>query len=44
MPKIVEGFTREELLEAYRGLFAQLNAEGITSVCDVSLMALPGLR
>ncbi len=43
MPKIVEGFTHEELLEAYRGLFAQLNAEGITSVCDVSLMALPGL-
>lgn len=43
MPKIVEGFTREELLEAYRGLFAQLNAEGITGVCDVSLMALPGL-
>lgn len=43
MPKIVAEFSQEELLAAYRGLFAQLNAEGITSVCDVSLMALPGL-
>ncbi|WP_235870204.1 amidohydrolase [Parvibacter caecicola] len=43
MPRIVAEFPPEELLDAYRGLFAQLNAEGITSVCDVSLMALPGL-
>ena len=43
MPCIVAEFSPEELLDAYRGLFAQLNAEGITSVCDVSLMALPGL-
>ncbi|MCI8367321.1 MAG: amidohydrolase [Eggerthellaceae bacterium] len=43
MPRIVGEFSREELLDAYRGLFARLSAEGITSVCDVSLMALPGL-
>lgn len=43
MPKIVESFSTEELLEAYRGFMRHLNENGITSVCDMSLMAHPGL-
>lgn len=43
MPKIVGSFTTEELLEAYRGFMRHLNENGITSVCDMSLMAHPGL-
>lgn len=43
MPKIMGAFTNEEFAEAYRGFFKRLGQNGITSVCDLSLMALPGL-
>lgn len=43
MPKIVGAFTTDELLDAYRGFIRHLNENGITSVCDMSLMAHPGL-
>ena len=43
MPRIVAQFSREELLEAYRDFATLLNQQGVTAVCDVSLMALPGL-
>lgn len=43
MPRIVESFSAEELAGAYRGFMGRLAAKGITSVCDMSLMAQPGL-
>lgn len=43
MPRIVAEFSQEELLEAYRSFTAYCNEHGITGVCDVSLMAMPGL-
>ncbi len=43
MPRIVAEFSPEELMDAYRGFEQKLNSEGITSICDVSLMAHPGL-
>ncbi len=43
MPRIVAEFSTEELMDAYRGFERKLNSEGITSICDVSLMAHPGL-
>lgn len=43
MPKIVDGFTQEELEGAYRGFLARLASYGITSLCDMSLMAAAGL-
>lgn len=43
MPRIMGSFTEEEILQAYRGFLARLAANGITSVCDLSLMAAPGL-
>ena len=43
MPRIVAEFSREELLDAYRSFERYLNERGITGVCDVSLMAMPGL-
>ena len=43
MPRIVAEFSREELLDAYRSFERYLNEHGITGVCDVSLMAMPGL-
>lgn len=43
MPRIVAEFSREELLCAYRSFERYLNEHGITGVCDVSLMAMPGL-
>lgn len=43
MPRIVAEFSREELLCAYRSFERYLNEHGITGVCDVSLMAIPGL-
>jgi hypothetical protein len=43
MPRIVDEFTREELLDAYRSFEAYCNEHGITGICDVSLMAMPGL-
>lgn len=43
MPRIVDEFSRDELLDAYRSFAAYCNERGITGVCDVSLMAMPGL-
>lgn len=43
MPRIVSEFSRDELLDAYRSFAASCNEHGITGVCDVSLMAMPGL-
>ena len=43
MPRIAAEFSREELLDAYRSFERYLNEHGITGVCDVSLMAMPGL-
>ena len=43
MPHIVGAFTLEEMSEAYQGFMKTLTACGITSVCDMSLMASPGL-
>ena len=43
MPRIVAGFGRDELLDAYRGFQRRLNANGVTAVCDLALMAGPGL-
>ena len=43
MPRIVASFTPDELASAYRSLIDRCVAHGITSVCDMSLMALPGL-
>ena len=43
MPRIMGSFTDEEILQAYRGFLDRLAENGITSVCDLSLMAAPGL-
>lgn len=43
MPRIMGSFTDAELADAYRGFLAQLAENGVTSVCDMSLMAHPGL-
>ena len=43
MPRIVSSFSDEEMRNAYRGFMDRLLANGITSVCDLSLMAHPGL-
>lgn len=43
MPQIMGSFTDEEVRCAYRGFFASLAENGVTSVCDMSLMAHPGL-
>ncbi|MEG0375249.1 MAG: amidohydrolase family protein [Raoultibacter sp.] len=43
MPRIVAAFSDEELCAAYRSFMDRLLANGITSVCDMSLMAMPGL-
>ncbi|WP_296013505.1 amidohydrolase [uncultured Adlercreutzia sp.] len=43
MPRIVAEFSTDELLDAYRAFEAYLNEHGVTAVCDVSLMAMPGL-
>ncbi len=43
MPRIVDGFTRAELLDAYDGFQRQLNAQGVTAVCDLALSATSGL-
>lgn len=43
MPRIVAEFSTEELLDAYRSFEQYLNEHGVTGVCDVSLMAIPGL-
>lgn len=43
MPRIVGSFTFDEIKSAYRGFLAELARNGITSICDMSLMAHPGL-
>ena len=43
MPKIMGTFTDAEVADAYRGFLAELARNGVTSVCDMSLMAHPGL-
>ncbi|HIW76094.1 MULTISPECIES: amidohydrolase [Gordonibacter] len=43
MPKIMGAFSNAEIMDAYRGFFATLARNGVTSVCDLSLMAHPGL-
>ena len=43
MPRIVASFTDEEMQGAYCRFMDDLLENGITSVCDMSLMAHPGL-
>ncbi len=43
MPRIMGSFSDDEIADAYRGFLARLAKAGITSVCDMSLMAMPGL-
>lgn len=43
MPRIVASFTDEEMECAYRAFMETLLENGITSVCDMSLMAASGL-
>lgn len=43
MPKIVSSFAPEEVQDAYAGFLAHAASRGVTSVCDMSLMAAPGL-
>ncbi len=43
MPRIVASFTDEEMKCAYRAFMETLLENGITSVCDMSLMAASGL-
>lgn len=43
MPRIVASFPPSELEDAYRSFLRHLAACGITSVCDLSLTAEPGL-
>lgn len=43
MPRIMGAFTDGEIAEAYRGFLARLARNGITGVCDMSLMAHLGL-
>lgn len=43
MPRIMNTFSDADIASAYRGFLAQLAHNGITSVCDISLMAYPGL-
>lgn len=43
MPKIMGAFTDDEVADAYRGFLRRLAENGVTSVCDMSLMAAPGL-
>lgn len=43
MPRIMGSFSDDEIADAYRGFLTRLASAGITSVCDMSLMAMPGL-
>lgn len=43
MPRIMGAFSDDEIADAYRGFLRTLAENGITSVCDMSLMANPGL-
>lgn len=43
MPKIVAAFNDAEIEDAYSALLQRMLSLGITSLCDMSLMAAPGL-
>ena len=43
-PVTMAGLSDDEYLEAARSFIRELNAQGITSVCDMALMALPGIE
>ncbi len=43
MAKIVNTFSDAEIAQAYRGFLKTLAQNGITSVCDMSLMAMEGM-
>ena len=43
MPRIVASFTQDELLGAYKDFLHRCSSLGLTALCDVSLMAHPGL-
>ena len=43
-PVTMAGLSDEEYLEAARAFIRDLNAQGITSICDMALMALPGIE
>lgn len=43
MPRIMASFTADEVAEAYRGLLRRMAELGITSACDMSLAANPGM-
>ena len=43
-PVTMAGLSDEEYLEAGRSFIRDLNAQGITSICDMALMALPGIE
>lgn len=43
MPRIMDTFSKEELVCAYREFFEKLGTLGITSICDMALSAEPGL-
>ncbi len=43
MPVIMGSFSDDEIASAYLGFFESLAKNGVTSVCDMSLMAHPGL-
>lgn len=43
MPRIVRSYEREELLGAYEEFQHELNALGVTAVCDMALTATSGL-
>ena len=44
VPQTMAGLSEDEYLEAARSFVRDLNAQGITSVCDMALMALPGIE
>ena len=44
VPQTMAGLSEDEYLEAARSFVHDLNAQGITSVCDMALMALPGIE
>ena len=44
VPQTMAGLSDGEYLEAARAFIRDLNAQGITSICDMALMALPGIE
>ena len=44
VPQTMAGLSEDEYLEAARSFVRDLNTQGITSVCDMALMALPGIE